>query len=382
MFRCCIAASIVTLGFFLCSGAEASLPGKSGPLLITSQSGDPELPPGVMSDIYRVWPDGTFRESPMEMRNYSPAISPFGADLAFVRNPGDQLWIGDLDRLDASKQVTFDTDVSPTPVETPVFHPNGKSVIYARFVGGFPGPSLWQIARYWPRTGISRFSPEFGGGHPLPDVSPNGRLFSYSVGSDLSARIRLTRRLDDTGWLLQAPTPAQAPSFSPNGGLLAYLGLVNGLWQVFVSRVDGSESRQITSEPTSVWRVAFSPDGTKLAYQRDRVESAEIFVIDLRDGTRRSVATPGKNVVLNSWVRERVFKVVRYRPNLRSITFRFYGKGRVKVRIGRSVAAKRAVGRQGNLTVRLRQTPRRGSKVRVTFYPRGALPRTYVLSPR
>jgi Tol biopolymer transport system component len=62
------------------------------------------------------------------------------------------------------------------------------------------------------------------------------------------------------------------PTWSPNGRQLAFLSDVNGLWNLFVSDVDGDNPTQITEDNTM--NATWSPEGYRLAYQVERPDAA------------------------------------------------------------------------------------------------------------
>jgi len=49
---------------------------------------------------------------------------------------------------------------------------------------------------------------------------------------------------------------------------------------------DGTGRRRLTTEPSDEFHPAWSPDGTRLAYQAVRGENYDVEVLDLRSGTR------------------------------------------------------------------------------------------------
>jgi Tol biopolymer transport system component len=74
----------------------------------------------------------------------------------------------------------------------------------------------------------------------------------------------------------------------PDGSLLAFLGTGDeGSPQIFVAGIDGTGIRQMTQHPMRAWSPAWSPDGTKIAFERYGYGSEgvrNLFVLDVATG--------------------------------------------------------------------------------------------------
>ena len=83
---------------------------------------------------------------------------------------------------------------------------------------------------------------------------------------------------------------------SPDGAWVAYTvtrddaDLDEETSDIWMSRVDGSASVQLTNTPESEYAPRWSPDGSKLAFLSDRGtddDGARIWVLDMRGGEAR-----------------------------------------------------------------------------------------------
>ncbi|MDQ5894975.1 MAG: TolB protein [Actinomycetota bacterium] len=269
-----------------------------------------------------------------------------------------------------------------------MFAADGRSILFgAYYLGASNEDPLWRLVRYWPGNGAVKYSAMFPSTRLSPDVSPDGRLVAFNVSTPGGPEIRFARKVDGKSWRFNAGMPADGPSFSPDGQRLAYLGDVDGVFQVFMSDIDGSNRRQITDGAIQHYGVVFSPDNTKLAfYERTAEENplerhTNFFVYDLKTGEKQLVPQPGPFVELGEWPRQVLFKVQGFNRRDSRLRVRVYGPGGLRIwSRGRIIGIRkiRAAGthlvaiRRSKLFQGKRQT--KTARVRVVFRPKGALP--------
>jgi Tol biopolymer transport system component len=115
--------------------------------------------------------------------------------------------------------------------------------------------------------------------------------------------------------------PGLSPAWSPNGRLIAFDAGVNGNYDVWVMRADGSGRRRITRNAAPDYFAGWSPDGTRLVFTSDR-GGEDLYTIRA-DGTdeRRLTQDPGPD-----WG-------ASWSPDGRSIAFAGNAQGNLEIEL-------------------------------------------------
>jgi DNA-binding SARP family transcriptional activator len=107
----------------------------------------------------------------------------------------------------------------------------------------------------------------------LPNGSFDSDLLAYSIGTRA-----VEMRIDTSS--NRAVTEA---AWSPTGTHVAWVARVgaDGQQDVFVSRPDGSELRNVSADPGEDYHIAWSPDGTLIGFTSERSGTANLYAMDI-----------------------------------------------------------------------------------------------------
>ena len=134
-------------------------------------------------------------------------------------------------------------------------------------------------------------------GMELSDLawSPDGQRLGFVQGTrkGLADIQLLDLRSNRVAQLTPAGRTSRSPSWSPDGGAIAYLSDRDGVPQVFLMASDGSRVRQLTRDPAPKACVAWSAKGDRIAYGARAGGKSDLFTI-APDGTgaRKLLSTP------------------------------------------------------------------------------------------
>ncbi len=111
----------------------------------------------------------------------------------------------------------------------------------------------------------------------------NPEIYAMGIEGEAANLVRLTT---DTG--TSAPDDTN-PTFSADGSRIAWVSTRGGTANVWIMDSTGANQRQITTEG-NVSSVAFSPDGSEVAFSVARTANAILVVRNIASGAERIVA--------------------------------------------------------------------------------------------
>ncbi len=241
---------------------------------------------------------------PTNYHDASPAISPDGRSLAFVRytaqTHGD-IYIQDLGREGSSpRRITHDS----LRIFGVAWRSDGE-LIY--LPGKGTTRALWRVTTDGRRreliSGTSQVGMQF-------TVSRDGRRLVYSdsyIDSDI-ARVNLSHAR--VGKPLEAETLIASTQwdgkaqYSPDGKKIAFASARSGHFEIWVADADGSNARQITFWQRYTGSPRWSPGGDEIAADSSEGGNANIYVINVKSRQSRRITSTGGRDVVPSWSRD------------------------------------------------------------------------------
>ena len=138
----------------------------------------------------------------------------------------------------------------------------------------------------------------FRNGRANPSFSPDGNRIVFV--KEASGR-RVLQLMTSTGEMGPELGPGEFPTWSPVGDQIAFVKRDGDGSQVWSSRSDGENLKQLTQGDSSGY-PAFSPDGRQVVVSRAHGDSIELFIID-SDGSnlRQLTSTPDQAERQPSW---------------------------------------------------------------------------------
>ena len=265
------------------------------------------------SEIYLMDPDGGNQTNLTNNSadDYSPAWSPDGAKIAFVsnRNGNEQVFLMNADGSNPM-QLTFDLSYSYRPS----WSPDGTRIAFSASQGEISPSEIFVISSDGSHlTRLTNATSDLDwSGDPAwsPDgtriVFDKGFFFAdlYVINADGSNETRLTT----DGW---------SPYWSPDGAEIVFARsatpcyffdppFVPCLYEIFAINATGNNSRQLTTTayPFSNSSPTWSPDGTRIAFERGDYNSStntsDIYVMNA-DGSNQTSLTSTRNNSAPSW---------------------------------------------------------------------------------
>jgi TolB protein len=195
--------------------------------------------------------------------------------------------------------------ISPTPGgvnQTPVFAPDGRSLVYAHAYESGEGSDLFVVGL--DGSPARRITVARGTINVSPTFSPDGRRLAFTSSRSGHPEVYV---MDADGTNAELLTPyvfgeqsyQSNPDWSPDGRMVAYQSQIAGRFQLKTINLRDRTTRQLTSEGQNE-APSWAPDGRHLVFASSRTGVRELWVIDVETGRARQL-TRGAGARLPAW---------------------------------------------------------------------------------
>ena len=253
---------------------------RDGKSLAVVETGEKQLPAIALVSLA----DGAVRRitTPPEGSegDSTPAVSPDGNTLAFVRGTGPDgadIYLCDL-AGGALRRLTFDDRA----IRGIAWTPDGQEVVYAANRAG--GWRLWRLPVY---GGSPREIAIAGAQAHFPAIAPRGRRLAYTDSPSVSAIWRAALGAPDSEErpIIRSLGRESGPAYSPDGRRIADVSDQTGADEIWVSDAEGGHRVQLTSlKGPRVSHPRWSPDGRLLLFEARGDRGAEVYTVPAAGG--------------------------------------------------------------------------------------------------
>ena len=242
--------------------------------------------------------------------DYSPAFSPDGSTVAFVRGSIVGV-VSDLYVVPAAgggasgvaKRLTFD---NTWILGSPTWAQDGRDIVFSSDRGGGLN-SLWRVS---PTGGPLRPVASVGVIAWSPSISPKGNQLVYQRMFFKDSLFRLN--LKDETHPQSPPVLVKSdkgfnwrPHFSPDGKRFTVESNGLGHSEIWACDIVGANCGQLTSLRGTAGAARWSPDGRYIAFEFRPKERSEVYLLEVGGGMPQLLPTlPGANNGGPSWSRD------------------------------------------------------------------------------
>lgn len=229
--------------------------------------------------------------------DWTPAISPDGTKLAFIRGPEGSVYDIYMMKLpDGTPQrLTFDGRL----IVGLTWSADSSAIVFASNRSG--SISLWRISAH---GGTPEHEAAGGDSAYSPSIAKQGNRLVYSRGnatwSILAANLN-GKSPENEADILTSSEQDASPHVSPAGDKIAFQSWRSGSQEIWTAGIDGTDPIQLTSTGASAGSPSWSHDGRHIVFDARSEFNAHIYVIDAKGGAPRRITSGNCNDIVPSW---------------------------------------------------------------------------------
>lgn len=229
---------------------------------------------------------------PGSIGDLEPAVSPDGAQVAFLRNAGTlggDIYVTPIEG-GVARRVTFDK----RDIMGFCWLPDGSGFIVSSRRGDGV-PKLWQLSL------DGKMAKPLTDGLALaafPSISPQGNRIAFTTYRTTASIWQVESGSEKL--LISDQSSNSTPQLSPDGKSLVYRSDRTGSFELWISRLDGQNGVQLTDfRGPMVNNPRWSPDGTWIAFECRPQGQSDICLLN--------PSLPAQTHVLNQWTSNEIF---------------------------------------------------------------------------
>jgi TolB protein len=212
----------------------------------------------------------------------------FSSRIAYVQKQGKRY---ELRVADADGQNPRTVVRSGEPLISPMFSPDGASLVYVSFEDKKPVVYVQSL-----RDGGRRKTAAFKGSNSAPSWAPDGKRLAVVLTRDAASQIYLLN-IDGGGLtrLTQGGNIDTEPVFSPDGQTVYFTSDRGGSPQIYRVAASGGEPKRLTFNGSYNVSPAISPDGRFLAYIGREDGRFRVMLHELASGQTRALTDSARD---------------------------------------------------------------------------------------
>ena len=236
--------------------------------------------------------DGAFDiQVPADSNAISPSWSPTGDRIAYSTFGTDSRIL--ITTVATGQGSVIQGRIRNTQVTTPIFAPDGNSIVYAR-ADDDGSSTLWRVPLP-PGSAPPQRIEKGSGISTSPSFSADGRRIAFTtdrLGHNevyiIDADGSNPQWITQFGGDLNEETYRAEPDWSPDGVTVAFQSRVSGRFQVMTVNLRDNSSKLLTDVGENE-SPSWAPDGRHLVFTSSRSGAGQLWVMDTQSGVTRQL---------------------------------------------------------------------------------------------